>query len=356
VSDPPQHGPASLRTLRANDLDVELTVPAGASNGIAILVPGLLATSQFFRVDADAGKSLARFLNEDLGLSVVHYDARGLGRNRDRRRAPIDFASRVADLAAVLDAVCRAFRGAPVFMLGHSFGGTTIYALLAGGEQRPRAVVTMGSPARLVPRPPPWERLFTPATSAMVKAVADGDWIDLPTFSFLQNKIYSGGDNWPWLPLWLVRAGHSLTRHSTLFARLTVAGRKVASIAYRADPRPPERDYSARELRALLQAGALERESAMLLQQLLSWGQASGAIALPDSRSLAAAAAVAQTPVLAAFSQSDELVLPEEVTAWSGPAAIAIDVGSCGHGGYFFKPATRAVLVPNLEAFLGQHG
>lgn len=346
---------AQRRTLRAGDLDVELTVPVGTSRGVVILVPGLLATAQFFRVDADAGKSLARFLTEDLHLAVVHYDARGLGRNRDRRRAPIDFASRVADLASLVDAVCGAFPDLPLYMLGHSFGGTSIYALLAAGETRARAVVTVGSPARLVPRPAPWERLFSARTAALVKEVATGDWIDLPAFTYLQNKIYSGDDNWKWLPLRAIRWGNKLVEWSTLLARLNLRAPKVASIVYRTSPDPIECDYSPRELCAILRAKTLDRESAMLLLQLLSWGRSTGTIALPDSHSLAAAGSTSTTPVLVAFSLADELVLPDEACAWDGPAAAAIDVGACGHGGYFFRPSTRAVLLPNIGAFLSSH-
>lgn len=343
------------RTLRAGDLDVELTRPSAPARGVVVLVPGLLATSRFFCVDADAGKSLARTLHEDMGLVVVHYDARGVGRNRDRRRAPIDFTSRVADLSAVVDAVCSAFADQPLYMIGHSFGGTSIYGLLASGDTRARAVVTVGAPARFVPRPPPWERLFSPRTRSLLHAVADGDWIDLPTFAFLQNKIYTGGDNWPWLPLWAVRLGFAATAHSRLLAAMSVRASKVANIAIRSSRDPAERDYSARELRAILRAPTLERESAHLLQQLLAWGQAGGAIALPDSHSLAAAASTCSTPVLVALSSTDELVRPEEAAAWEGPATVAIDVGRCGHGAYFYKAETRAVLMPHIEAFIGQH-
>lgn len=344
------------RTLRAGDLDVELTTPPAPARGVAILVPGLLATSQFFRVDADAGKSLARFLGEDLSLVVVHYDARGLGRNRDRRRAAIDFASRVADLRGLVDAVAGAFRDLPLYLLGHSFGGTSIYALLAAGEHRARAVVTVGSPARLVPRPPPWERLFTASTRQLVKTSAHGDWIDLPTFALLQNKIFSGRGHWPWLPLWAIRLGYWLTARSRLLARVNVRAPKVASIAYHAAIDPEARDYTARELQAMLRRHTLERDSAQLLVQLLTWGQNGGAVALPDSHSLAAAASSSSTPTLVALSSTDELVLPEEAAAWNGPATVAIDVGPCGHGGYFFKPTARAMLLPQIEAFLAEHG
>ncbi|MEZ5963711.1 MAG: alpha/beta fold hydrolase [Planctomycetota bacterium] len=352
----PSPPPGQQRTLRAGDLDVELTAPATTPRGVVVLVPGLLATSRFFRVDADAGKSLARLLLEDLNFVVVHFDPRGVGRNRDRRRAPIDFASRVADLRLVVDATCGAFPRLPLSLLGHSFGGTTIYGLLASGESRPRAVVTVGSPARFVPRPPPWDRLFSAGTCKLLRATATGDWIDLPAFSYLQNKIFTGRGNWPWLPLWAIRLGYALTTRSRLMASVNVRAPKVASIAFHASPDPTERDYSARELRAMLSAPTLERESAHLLQQLLTWGQAGGAIALPDSRSLVAAAASCATPVLVALSSADELVLPDEAAAWDGPASVAVDVGACGHGGYFFKPAPRAMLLAHVEAFLGEHG
>jgi hypothetical protein len=115
------------------------------------------------------------------------------------------------------------------------------------------------------------------------------------------------------------------------------------------------RDFTARELQAVLRAGALQRESATLLTQLLAWGQRSGAIALPQGPSLAATSAHVGTPTLVAFSQADAMVRPEEACAWDGPATVTIDVGRCGHGGFFFKPGPRSVLFANLDSFLRDH-
>lgn len=355
VPTPAPPTPQHLRTLRTDDLDLELEPPAGAPQGAIVLVPGLFATSQFFRVDADAGKSLARLLREDLNLAVVHYDARGLGRNRGRRHAPIDFASRVEDLRRAVASVSAAYAGLPLFLLGHSFGGTTIYALIASGEPRVRAAIAVGSPARLVPRAPPWEKLFAPSTSALVDSVARDDWLDHAAFAYVQNKIYSGRGHWPWLSRGTIARGLWATRHSRALCWLNVCAPKVASIVHKTGRARAARDYSPRELHAVLRAGTLHRESATLLHQLLGWGQRSGAIALPQGPSLAATSAHVATPTLVAFSPSDDMVRPEEACAWDGPATVSIDVGSCGHGGYFYKPGPRSILLANLVSFLRDH-
>ena len=130
---------------------------------------------------------------------------------------------------------------------------------------------------------------------------------------------------------------------------------KTASIVHRAGWKREARDYSARELRAILRAGTLHRESATLLTQLLGWGRSGGAIALPQGPSLAATSAHVATPTLVAFSQDDEMVRPDEACAWDGAAAVSIDVGACGHGGYFYKKAPRTLLLANLESFVRDH-
>ncbi len=346
---------STTRTLRADDLDLELERPAAAPRGVALLVPGLFATSQFFRVDADAGKSLARLLREDLGLVVVHYDARGLGRNHARRHAPIDFASRVQDLRSAVASVSAAHAGLPLILLGHSFGGTTIYALLASGDAQVSAAITVGSPARLVPRAPPWEKLFAPGTRALVEQLAQDDWLDHAAFALVQNKIYSGRGHWPWLSLTAIRRGLALTARSRLLSWASVCAPKVASIVYRSGRARAARDYRARELRAVLRAGTLHRESVTLLTQLLAWGQNSGTIALPQGPSLAATSAHVATPTLVAFSPTDEMVRPDEACAWDGPSSVSIDVGACGHAGFFYKPGPRGVLFANIENFVRDH-
>jgi pimeloyl-ACP methyl ester carboxylesterase len=343
-----------VRTLRADDLDLELERPAGETRGVIILVPGLFATSQFFRVDADVGKSVARVLHEDLGLAVVHFDPRGLGRNHGRRRAPIDFASRVDDLRRVVEAVSAAFAGLPLFLFGHSFGGTTIHALVARGEPRVRATIAVGSPARLVPRAPPWDKLFALSTTALVEQLAREDWLDLAGFTYVQNKIYSGAGYWRWLSYAAIRTALRWTARSRLLSALNVRAPKTASLVFRGG-HAAVRDYSARELRAILRAGTLQRESVTLLAQLLSWGRSGGAIALPQGASLAATSAHVATPTLVAFSAADDMVRPEEACAWDGPASVTIDVGACGHAGFFYKKGPRALLLANIESFLRDH-
>ncbi|HLU38555.1 MAG TPA: alpha/beta fold hydrolase [Planctomycetota bacterium] len=345
----------NLRTLRASDLDLELELPSATPRAVALFVPGLFATSHFFRVDAVAGRSIARILREDRHFIVAHYDPRGLGRNRARRHGHIDFAARVADLRAAVAAVSSAHAGLPLFLLGHSFGGTTIYALLGLGVASVRGVITVGSPARLVPRRPPWEKLFTPATAQLVEQVAREDWVDLAAFSFVQNRIYSGSGNWRSLSLGAVRCLLRATAHCRVAAALGARSGMLASMVFRTGPRAEDRDFTGRDLQALLRARALERESAPLLQQLLAWGQRGGAIALPQGPSLAAISTRVTIPTLVAFSPADDMVRPEEVCAFDGPAVATIEVGRCGHGGFFFKPGPRDVLLANIESFLDDH-
>ncbi len=345
---------ADRRSFRAGDLGLELELPAGAARRLVVLVPGLFATSAFFRVDADAGPSPARWLR-DRGSALVHFDPRGVGRNHARARGPIDLALRVADLGAVVAAARALLPHLPLVLLGHSFGGATIYALVAdNADVAPHAIVTVGSPARLVPREPPWEKLFTPETERMATEQARSGWVDALAFAWVQNKIYSGRGNWRWLPRGALAFGQWAVARSTWFAESTLARPRVASFLYRAGA-AEERDYTPRELQRVLRSKTIEREHLTLLVEILKFGRNGGGIALRNKASLLAASARSTVPALAAFSDADELVLRQEVEAWASPATSFLDVGACGHGGYFFKPGPRQVLLDALDAFLDQH-
>lgn len=345
--------PASdRRSFRADDLELELELPTAPARRLVVLVPGVFATAAFFRVDADAGPSPARWLREQ-GCAVVHFDQRGLGRNRDRAGGAIDLALRVEDLRRVVRAAQAELPHLPLVLLGHSFGGATIYALLASGEATPvQAAITVGSPARLTPRAPPWEKLFSPETEALARRMAAGGFLDAVAFATIQNRIYSGGGNWAWLPRTAVTAGQWAVARWRWLAAKTLAQPRVASFLYRAGA---DADYSAAELQRVLRAGTIEREHLDLLLQLLAFGRENGEIALPAHPSLSAASRQSTTPILAAYSDRDELVLAPEVAAWASPATSLLDVGTCGHGGYFFKAGPRARLLAAIEAFLGQH-
>lgn len=344
------------RILWAGDLELELDLPAAEPRGLAVLVPGLFATSHFFRVPADAGQSPAEWLRNARELAVVHFDPRGLGRNHGRATRGIDLASRVRDLHSVLAAASRLLPELPMLALGHSFGGTLIYAALAQGAPMLRAAVTVGSPAKLTPRSAPWERVFTPSTEAMVKQVSEDGWCDQAAFAWLQNKIFSGTGHWPWLPLWAVRLGTRACARNRVLARASAAQPKVASMLYRASREPAARDYTAAELQRLVAAGALERESSTLLLQLLAWAQSGGNIAMPGAPSLAAAAARVDTPVLVTSSSADAMVLPVETAAFASPRSKHVDVGDCGHGGYFFRADVRERWFEQTRQFLDANG
>ena len=349
AADPPA---TDRRSFCAGDLELELELPAAPARRLVVLVPGVFATAAFFRVDADAGPSPARWLREH-GCAVVHFDQRGLGRNRDRAHGSIDLTLRVDDLRRVVHAAQAELPQLPLVLLGHSFGGATIYALLARGDAPAvRAAITVGSPARLTPREPPWEKLFSPETEVLAKRMAAGGFLDAVAFATIQNRIYSGGGNWARLPRAALALGQWAVARWRWLAATTLAKPRVASFLYRAGP---DADYSAAELQRVLRAGTIEREHLDLLLQLLAFGREDGEIGLPTHTSLSAASRQSTTPVLAAYSDRDELVLAPEVAAWASPATSLLDVGACGHGGYFFKAGPRARLLAAIDAFLVQH-
>lgn len=347
---------ASRRILWAGDLELELDLPTNQPRGLAVLVPGLFATSQFFRVAADAGQSLADWLRNARDFAVVHFDPRGLGRNHARGSRSVDFASRVRDLYAVLAAAARLLPEVPTYALGHSFGGTLIYAALTQGAPMVRAAVTIGSPAKLVARQAPWSRLFSPTTPALLQQVSVDGWCDQVAFAWLQNKLFDGTGHWPWLPLWAIRMGTRATARFKMLARASTTRPKTASLLYRADPDPELRDYSATELMRVVASGTLERESTALLQQLLQWGQGTGEIALPGTPSIAASAAQVTTPLLQLWSSADMMVRPEEVRGFSSPHTRSVEVGDCGHGGFLFRADVRERCLEQLRGFLDANG
>lgn len=349
AADPPA---TDRREFAAGDLDLELELPTAPARRVVVLVPGVFATAAFFRVDADAGPSPARWLREK-GCAVVHFDQRGLGRNRDRAHGSIDLTLRIADLRRVVHAAQAELPQVPLVLLGHSFGGATIYALLASGDAPAiSAAITVGSPARLTPRAPPWEKLFSPETEVLARRMAAGGFLDAVAFATIQNRIYSGGDNWARLPRVALALGQWAVARSRRLAATTLAQPRVASFLYRAGP---DADYSAAELQRVLRARTIEREHLDLLLQVLAFGRGDGEIALPNQASLSAASRHSNTQVLAAYSDRDELVLAPEVAAWRSPATRLLDVGACGHGGYFFKAEPRARLLAAIDAFLEEH-
>lgn len=352
MSSADDHPATDRREFAAGDLDLELELPTAPARRVVVLVPGVFATAAFFRVDADAGPSPARWLREK-GCAVVHFDQRGLGRNRDRAHGSIDLTLRVADLRRVVLAAQAELPQVPMVLLGHSFGGATIYALLASGDAPTvNAAITVGSPARLTPRAPPWENLFSPETEALARRMAAGGFLDAVAFATIQNRIYSGGDNWARLPRVVLALGQWAVARWRWLAATTLAQPHVASFLFRAGP---DADYSAAELQRVLRARAIEREHLDLLLQVLAFGRGDGEIALPNQASLSAASHRSNTPVLAAWSARDELVLPPEVAAWASPTTSLLDVGACGHGGYFFKAEPRARLLAAIETFLEEH-
>ena len=182
--------------------------------------------------------------------------------------------------------------------------------------------------------------------------MAAGGFLDAVAFATIQNRIYSGGDNWARLPRVVLALGQWAVARWRWLAATTLAQPHVASFLFRAGP---DADYSAAELQRVLRARAIEREHLDLLLQVLAFGRGDGEIALPNQASLSAASHRSNTPVLAAWSARDELVLPPEVAAWASPTTSLLDVGACGHGGYFFKAEPRARLLAAIETFLEEH-
>ena len=111
------------RRLQCNGIDLRLHewTPAGAPVAVAILLHGLQDDGRSFDLVAPALTAA--------GLSVIAPDLRGFG---DSARVPAGayyhFADYVFDLADLVDQVSPR---APVFLVGHSMGGT-VASLFAG--------------------------------------------------------------------------------------------------------------------------------------------------------------------------------------------------------------------------------
>jgi alpha-beta hydrolase superfamily lysophospholipase len=113
-------------TLIAED-ETELYVswlsPQGPPRGALVMVHGFSSHSGLYQ-------ETARFFAEK-GLAVCAYDSRGHGRSSGRRGHVRRFSNYRDDLALVVSEVNARYRGLPLFLLGHSQGGTVVldYAL-----------------------------------------------------------------------------------------------------------------------------------------------------------------------------------------------------------------------------------
>jgi pimeloyl-ACP methyl ester carboxylesterase len=326
------------------------------ARGAVVLVPGLFATGALFTAAAPGEASFAAALAAAARTRVIRYDPRGLGLNREvHGGAEASLATRARDLGEVLVAVREQVSG-PLALVGHSFGGTTIHALLADLAARPAprhevaAAAVIASPARLLPHHDGWRDLYSERTLALLDAGVQDGFLGFTAFSSIQHRIYRGFK----LPVarWTIAAGTEAARRSRAAAALILA---LGPLSPRTFVHSPG-DFTAAQLHAVLLASAMQRESAALLRELLRAGMDDGALraggatapALPDaSRPVA-------TPLLALASPADPLVRPAEVEAIGrGESAV---VAPCGHGGYFFKRGVREQVLAALASFLGRHG
>jgi pimeloyl-ACP methyl ester carboxylesterase len=119
-------------------------------------------------------------------------------------------------------------------------------------------------------------------------------------------------------------------------------------------------DYTPEQFRDVLAGGVMNRAPARLLREVISMGiparQNRGHLILRrGDRVLDVTAAVGamDVPVLAFASEEDQLVTRAEAHGLADrPGVEKVLVPPCGHGGYFFKPATRAAVFAESRRFL----
>jgi alpha/beta superfamily hydrolase len=127
----------------AGRLEAVLMHPEGAPAAAAVvchahpLHGGMMHFKPVFR----AAKAL-----QDHGVAALRFNFRGVGRStgtHDHGRGEQD------DVRAALDEMERRFPGLPLVVGGFSFG-STMAVRVAGGDPRPRAVLVMGFPLRML--------------------------------------------------------------------------------------------------------------------------------------------------------------------------------------------------------------
>ncbi len=326
-------------------------LPRPTKPTLVVFAPGLLSTSRFFEVAADPSSSLVTWF-ADAGYAVLPWDPPGLGRNRASAgdAAAVDFKSRVEALIAALEEAEKSRRR--VILVGHSLGGTLIYAALAILERRGRraslepvdAVITIASPARLdAARDRPWDRLFFPATGAIIDRLRRRGWVSLPAFILAQGQLSTSPDD-RWVPRGAL-ASRILVALFALVLALAKRSRRLCRALVEKPPIPSTflrnpGDFTADQFQRFLAAGVLERDSARLLKEVVGWGCDGGKIVIEENGEpidVRQAYLQLRIPTLVVSSSEDRLVLAREAQAMAGPHVTPAPVGPCGHGGYLFK-------------------
>ena len=133
-------------------------LPAGDPRAIVVIAHG-------------AGEHSGRYAQVAAGLvghghGVYALDHRGHGRSGAPRALVDRFAHAIADLDALVVLAAGRHPGAPVFLLGHSMGGTIALAYAAAHGERLRGLIVSG-PLAEIEDPPRVMALLAPMLSAI---------------------------------------------------------------------------------------------------------------------------------------------------------------------------------------------
>ena len=191
------------------------TVPPRA---VLVLVHGFSAHCGLYR-------HIARALAAD-GLKVTTFDCRGHGRSTGRRGYAARFTQFVEDLAIVVERARRGDPGLPLFLLGHSHGGTVALEAVLAGSLRPDRLVLAAPYLDLLMKVPGWKRGLSGMMSRLWPTLTMGNGI-LPQTISRNPEVIANFWKDPLAhhvatPRWFVEVGAAQQRIRAAAARLDV--------------------------------------------------------------------------------------------------------------------------------------
>jgi lysophospholipase len=145
-------------------LHVEHYRPAEAPRALLVAVHGFSSHAGLYRHVATA-------LSE-VGLAVTLFDCRGHGRSTGRRGYATRFGDFLDDLDLIVARAQATFPGLPLYLMGHSHGGTIALDAVLSGRVRPERLVLAAPYLALSMRVPAWKRRLSGVTSRLWPTLA----------------------------------------------------------------------------------------------------------------------------------------------------------------------------------------